>query len=112
MLKLKQEAIETYLTLGFEELWPTSTISHFLKMRQENNNNIEYYDGILNNIREDRMLYVYLKYIHHGKENKVADYREVNNVFKFKDEEELFNFIQEESQNKEFYIQHLVQIKK
>ena len=112
MLKLKQEAIETYLALCIEELWPTSTIQHFLKMRQENNNRIEHYEGALDNIREDKMLYVYLKYSHYGKEGKMVDYRVINDVFKFKDEEELFNFIREESKNQHFDIQHLAQIKK
>lgn len=57
------------------------------------------------------MIYVYLNYRHFGKEDKPQDLKVVKNMFKFSDEDSLFNFIQKESENCRFELENIVQIK-
>lgn len=60
---------------------------------------------------KQNMLYVYLNYQHFGKESRPQDLKVVKNMFKFSDEEAMFNFIQKESENCRFELEDVVQIK-
>lgn len=57
------------------------------------------------------MLYVYLNYIHCGTNDHVVDYKEVASIFKFKNEEDLYDFIKKEEKNCRFKLINVRQIK-